>query len=253
MPVPSSTDRLLHAMYAVPALYFGTLVLAAMLYPGYNHMGQFASELGSHSARYPMVFNAGTLMGGFAGLAGSARGASRPALGRHRSCSGGAAGARGGGEWRRVPVRRLVSAARSSPHGLQPRPAGAAGLAAGGSRDAPRAARSTLDHCVPDSEYRRRLCAARRDVRYRQPRDSREHPWAGRCYGGVAGMSQHARRDHVEQRGHVQRRWGHAFRLPPVYACRSARPSFVEGMKGTLAALNQENHDGQQEHDLPLV
>jgi hypothetical protein len=53
MPVPSSTDRLLHAMYAVPALYLGTSVLAAMLYPGYNHMGQFTSELGSHSARYP--------------------------------------------------------------------------------------------------------------------------------------------------------------------------------------------------------
>lgn len=76
MPVPSSTDRLLHAMYAVPALYFGTLVLAAMLDPGYSHMAQFASELGSHSARYPMVFNAGTLMGGVAGLAA--------ALGVHR-------------------------------------------------------------------------------------------------------------------------------------------------------------------------
>lgn len=69
MPVPSSTDRLLHAMHAVPALYFGTLVVAAMLYPGCSHMAQFASELGSHSARYPMVFNAGTLMGGVAGLA----------------------------------------------------------------------------------------------------------------------------------------------------------------------------------------
>lgn len=69
MPVSPSTDRLLHAMYAVPALYFGTLVLAAMLYPDYNHMAQLASELGSSSARYPMAFNAGTLMGGFAGLA----------------------------------------------------------------------------------------------------------------------------------------------------------------------------------------
>jgi hypothetical protein len=45
---------------AIPALYFGTLVVAAMLYPGYNHMAQFASELGSSSARYPIVFNAGT-------------------------------------------------------------------------------------------------------------------------------------------------------------------------------------------------
>jgi Protein of unknown function (DUF998) len=76
MPVPSSTDRLLRAMYAVPALYLGTSVLAAMLYPGYNHMGQFASELGESLGALPMVFNAGTLMGGFAGLAA--------ALGVHR-------------------------------------------------------------------------------------------------------------------------------------------------------------------------
>ncbi len=67
MPVPSSIDHLLHAMYAVPALCFDTLAVAAMLYPGYSHMVQFASEPGSSSARYPMVFNAGTLTGGFAG------------------------------------------------------------------------------------------------------------------------------------------------------------------------------------------
>ena len=64
----ASTDRLLQATYAVPALYFGTLVLAAMLFPGYSHVSQFASELGSAAARYPQVFNVGTLAGGVAGL-----------------------------------------------------------------------------------------------------------------------------------------------------------------------------------------
>ena len=63
-----STDRLLHATYAVPALYFGTLLLAAMMYPGYDHATQFASELGSAAAPFPVVFNAGTLLGGVAGL-----------------------------------------------------------------------------------------------------------------------------------------------------------------------------------------
>lgn len=63
-----NTDLLLFAACAVPVLYFGTLLVAGALYPGYSHATQFASELGSASARYPGVFNAGTLAGGVAGL-----------------------------------------------------------------------------------------------------------------------------------------------------------------------------------------
>ena len=63
-----STDRLLLAAGAVPALYFGTLLVAGALSPGYSHVTQFASELGMTSAPYPGVFNAGTLAGGIAGL-----------------------------------------------------------------------------------------------------------------------------------------------------------------------------------------
>lgn len=68
VPVDRGTDRLLYAAYAVPVLYFATLFIAAALYPGYSHVSQYASELGSASARYPGVFNAGTLLGGVAGL-----------------------------------------------------------------------------------------------------------------------------------------------------------------------------------------
>lgn len=71
-----TTDFLLLAACAVPVLYFGTLLVAGALYPGYSHVAQFASELGSAQARYPGIFNAGTLAGGVAGL--------MAALGVHR-------------------------------------------------------------------------------------------------------------------------------------------------------------------------
>ena len=66
------TERcLLLAGIAVPILYFGTVFGSALLYPGYNHVTQYASELGSASARYPAVFNTGIVLTGLAfGVAG---------------------------------------------------------------------------------------------------------------------------------------------------------------------------------------
>ena len=64
------TNRLLLvAGLAVPILYFGNLLVSSLLYPGYSHVTQYASELGSSSARYPAVFNTGVVMIGIAGLA----------------------------------------------------------------------------------------------------------------------------------------------------------------------------------------
>lgn len=37
---------LLLAGVAVPILYFGSMLAASALYPGYNHLTQYASELG---------------------------------------------------------------------------------------------------------------------------------------------------------------------------------------------------------------
>ena len=52
----------------VPVLYFGTLLVSSLLYPGYSHVRQYASELGSATARYPYVFNAGIMVAGLATL-----------------------------------------------------------------------------------------------------------------------------------------------------------------------------------------
>ncbi len=67
----SVTDLLLLGLVAVPVLYYGTLLIAASLYPGYSHVTQYASELGSASARYPGIFNTGTILGGIAGVLGA--------------------------------------------------------------------------------------------------------------------------------------------------------------------------------------
>ena len=54
---------------AVPLLYFGTQLIAAPLYPGYDLVRQVASELGSPGSRAPWVFNTGAILTGLATLA----------------------------------------------------------------------------------------------------------------------------------------------------------------------------------------
>lgn len=53
---------------AVPLLYFGTLLLSSLFYPGYSHVTQYASELGSAAARWPAIFNTGIVLTGVAGI-----------------------------------------------------------------------------------------------------------------------------------------------------------------------------------------
>lgn len=65
-----TTDRLLWAAFAVPFLYYGTLLLASALFPGYDHVTRYASELGSAAARHPMVFNAGIVLAGACAVLG---------------------------------------------------------------------------------------------------------------------------------------------------------------------------------------
>jgi hypothetical membrane protein len=65
------TRAALLAGAAVPLLYFGTQLLAAALYPGYDFVGQVASELGSPGSRAPRVFNTGAILTGLATLAGA--------------------------------------------------------------------------------------------------------------------------------------------------------------------------------------
>lgn len=58
----------LRAGVLVPILYFGTILIASLVYPGYSHIRQYASELGSASARYPWIFNVGIVVMGAATL-----------------------------------------------------------------------------------------------------------------------------------------------------------------------------------------
>lgn len=69
-PDERATDKLLYAAFAVPFLYYGTLLVASALYPGYDHVTQYASELGSALARFPAVFNTGTVLGGVCAILG---------------------------------------------------------------------------------------------------------------------------------------------------------------------------------------
>ena len=53
---------------AVPFLYFGTQLAAALFFPGYSFLRMPASLLGSDQATYPMIFNAGAILTGLATL-----------------------------------------------------------------------------------------------------------------------------------------------------------------------------------------
>jgi hypothetical membrane protein len=60
---------LLIAGMAVPVLYFSTLLLSSLFYPGYSHISQYASELGSAAAPYPLLFNTGIILAGLSSIA----------------------------------------------------------------------------------------------------------------------------------------------------------------------------------------
>ena len=71
------TRALLWSAVAVPFLYFGTVFVAALFFPGYSHVTQYASELGSAKAPHPQIFNVGAGLTALASLAaglGFARG-----------------------------------------------------------------------------------------------------------------------------------------------------------------------------------
>ena len=65
------TRAFLLAGILIPVVYFGLLILAPLIYPGFNHVTQYASEMGSADARYPAVFNTGVMLCGAAGLVAS--------------------------------------------------------------------------------------------------------------------------------------------------------------------------------------
>lgn len=62
---------LLLAGIFIPVVYFGLLLIAPLIYPGFNYVTQYASEMGSTAARYPAVFNTGVMLCGVAGIVAS--------------------------------------------------------------------------------------------------------------------------------------------------------------------------------------
>jgi len=49
-----------------PAFYFGTVLVAAGFYPGFNLFKQVSSELGASNGPHPWIFNAGFILFGVA-------------------------------------------------------------------------------------------------------------------------------------------------------------------------------------------
>ena len=69
-----STEKiraLLLAGILIPVVYFGLLIIAPLIYPGFSYVTNYASEMGSTDARYPAVFNTGVMLCGVAGLLAS--------------------------------------------------------------------------------------------------------------------------------------------------------------------------------------
>ncbi len=61
---------MLEAGTAGALLYFLTLIGASLTWPGYSHVTQYASELGSAAAPHPQIFNIGIITTGTLGVAG---------------------------------------------------------------------------------------------------------------------------------------------------------------------------------------
>jgi hypothetical membrane protein len=85
------TRVLLRSGVAAPVLYFATLIAASLTWPGYSHVTQYVSELGSAAAPHPWLFNLGIVATGLAGILGGVGVASALAL-EGRRVSGALAG-----------------------------------------------------------------------------------------------------------------------------------------------------------------
>lgn len=53
---------------AVPVLYFGSVFVASLFYPGFSFVRQYASELGADGAPHPQILNVGLMLVGLAAM-----------------------------------------------------------------------------------------------------------------------------------------------------------------------------------------
>ena len=64
------TRHYLWGLILAPLFYYVGLIGGALLWPGYSHVSQYASELGSAAAPYPMFFNVSAMLCGLSGIIG---------------------------------------------------------------------------------------------------------------------------------------------------------------------------------------
>ena len=63
-------ERLLWGLILAPVFYYVGLIGGGLLWPGYSHVSQYASELGSAASPQPWFFNLFAILCGLAGLVG---------------------------------------------------------------------------------------------------------------------------------------------------------------------------------------
>ena len=68
MRPPAAERALLLAGVLVPVLYYTALLVTPLFWPGYSHVRQYASELGSAESPRPELFNFTIVAAGVAGM-----------------------------------------------------------------------------------------------------------------------------------------------------------------------------------------
>ena len=63
-------STLLWGLILAPIFYYVALIGGSLLWPGYSHVTQYASELGSAASPHPMFFNGNVILCGLAALIG---------------------------------------------------------------------------------------------------------------------------------------------------------------------------------------
>ena len=61
----------LWGLILAPVFYYVGLIGGGLLWPGYSHISQYASELGSAASPHPMFFNVNAILCGLSGIAGA--------------------------------------------------------------------------------------------------------------------------------------------------------------------------------------
>lgn len=63
-------QQCLWGLILAPVFYYLGLIGGALLWPGYSHVSQYASELGSAASPHPWFFNANAMLCGLSGMIG---------------------------------------------------------------------------------------------------------------------------------------------------------------------------------------